>query len=96
MVFGAWCERQYGFVYDGVRALGGLAWFPFVSAGQIIWKPNPRYAQSELQQRSPRAYPELGLRQDKPIYAQYEQNPGAIQWVPEPARLAELWKTFEP
>jgi glucose-6-phosphate isomerase, archaeal len=96
MVFGAWCERQYGFVYDGVRALGGLAWFPFVSAGQITWKLNPRYAQSELQQRSPRAYPELGLRQDKQIYAQYEQNPEAVQWVSEPARLAELWKTFEP
>ena len=96
MVFGAWCERQYGFVYDRIRALGGLAWFPFVSAGQITWKPNPRYAHSELQQRGPRAYPELGLKQDTPIYTRYEQDPEAIQWISEPARLTQLWKTFEP
>jgi glucose-6-phosphate isomerase len=96
MVFGAWCERQYGFVYDGVRALGGLAWFPFVSAAQITWKPNPRYGPSELQQRAARAYPELGLKQDTPIYIRYEQDPEAVQWVSEPSRLKQLWKTFEP
>jgi glucose-6-phosphate isomerase len=49
-----------------------------------------------LQQRSARAYPELGLDQNQPIYAQYEKNPEAVQWVSEPARLAEIWKTFEP
>ena len=27
-VFGAWCDRQYGFEYTGVRAHKGLAWFP--------------------------------------------------------------------
>jgi glucose-6-phosphate isomerase, archaeal len=96
MVFGAWCERQYGFVYDGIRAFGGLAWFPFISAGRITWKPNLRYAHSELRQRAPRAYPELGLKQNSPIYAQYEQNPEAMQWVSEPALLKQVWKTFEP
>src|SRR6185369_5892883 len=25
LVFGAWCDRNYGFVYDGVRRHGGLA-----------------------------------------------------------------------
>jgi len=96
MVFGAWCERQYGFVYDSVRAHGGLAWFPFVSGGQIAWRSNPRYALSELQQSTPRAYPELGLKRDTPIYKRYEQDPDAVQWISEPARLAELWKTFKP
>ena len=96
MVFGALCERQYGFVYDGVRAHGGLAWFPFVSESGIIWKPNPRYAPSQLQERTPRAYPELGLKQDTPIYGRYEEDPEAVQWVSEPARLKQLWKTFEP
>jgi glucose-6-phosphate isomerase len=28
MMFGAWCDRQYGFVYDAIRAHHGLAWFP--------------------------------------------------------------------
>ncbi len=25
LIFGAWCTREYGFEYAGVRALGGLA-----------------------------------------------------------------------
>ena len=25
MTFGAWCDREYGFEYDEVRARGGLA-----------------------------------------------------------------------
>jgi glucose-6-phosphate isomerase len=96
MVFGALCERQYGFVYDPIRSRGGLAWFPFISAGHITWKPNPRYAFSNLREHAPRAYPELGLKQDTPIYARYEQDPDAVQWVSEPARLESIWKTFEP
>ena len=61
MVFGAWCDRQYGFVYDEVRAHGGLAWFPVLDCGaEIRWEANPRYLPSDLI-RAPRAYPELGL-----------------------------------
>ncbi len=49
MVFGAWCDRQYGFVYDGVRALGGLAHFPVVQqGGSIGWVENERYQPSPL------------------------------------------------
>jgi len=63
MVFGACCERQYGFVYDGVRAHGGLAWFPLLSEdGKIHWERNPRYKPSELKERRPRKYLELQLR----------------------------------
>jgi len=44
MVFGAWCDRQYGFDYTGVRAHGGLAYFPIISAeGAIEWAANHRY-----------------------------------------------------
>ncbi len=44
MVFGAWCDRQYGFDYDGVRAHGGLAWFPLLDAdNRVHWEPNPPY-----------------------------------------------------
>jgi glucose-6-phosphate isomerase len=59
MMFGAWCDRQYGFVYDAIRAHHGLAWFPIFDRqnsdrqsldrqtldGQqkIHWEPNPSY-----------------------------------------------------
>jgi glucose-6-phosphate isomerase len=95
MVFGAWCERQYGFVYDGVRAHGGLAWFPLVDErGEICWERNPRYGASELERQPVRAYPELHLRPEVPIYLQYRDNPEAVQWISEPALTAAVWKDF--
>jgi glucose-6-phosphate isomerase, archaeal len=30
LTFGAWCDRDYGFEYDDVRAHKGLAWFPVI------------------------------------------------------------------
>ncbi len=96
MVFGALCERQYGFLYDKVRAHRGLAWFPVFRAGSIAWEPNPRYRKSSLQITQPRNYPELGLDSSIPIYRQYQSNPDAVQWVSDPARMASLWPTFEP
>ncbi len=96
MVFAALCERQYGFLYDGVRAHGGLAWFPVLREGKIGWRPNPRYRRSPLQVRQARRYPELGLDAATPIYRQYQSSPEALQWVSEPARAAELWSSLEP
>lgn len=96
MVFGALCERQYGFLYDGVRAHRGLAWFPLLGSSGIEWQSNPRYQSSHLEVRGPRSYPELGLRKQVSIYRQYQQNPEAVQWVSEPARMASLWPTLEP
>jgi glucose-6-phosphate isomerase len=95
MVFGAWCERQYGFIYDGVRTHGGLAWFPRLEEdGTLHWERNPRYSSSELHQQCVRAYPELHLRPDVPIYRQYKENPDTVQWVSEPALATEIWKDF--
>ncbi len=96
MIFGALCERQYGFVYDGVRAHGGLAWFPVWRGESIEWQPNPRYQPSSLAMRPARTYPELGLRQGVPIYRQFQQDPDRLQWVSDPARVASLWTTLEP
>lgn len=96
MVFGAWCERQYGFVYDGVRRHGGLAWFPLLRDGRVSWQANQRYSESSLVVRGPRSYPELGLDATVPIYRQYQRNPEAVQWISEPARFTALWKTLEP
>jgi glucose-6-phosphate isomerase len=95
MVFGALCERQYSFVYGGVRAHGGLAWFPLLRGASIEWKANPRYRTSDLRVRRPRVYPELGLDPAVPIYRQFEADPERVQWVSEPARLAEAWPVFE-
>lgn len=96
MIFGAWCDRQYGFVYDEIRAHGGLAWFPILDAQQKIrWEANPRYSTSSISVRSPRPYPELGLDSSLPMYEQFAQRPESVQWVSQPARVAELWQNFE-
>jgi len=96
MVFGAWCDRQYGFVYDEVRAHGGLAWFPLLRGQRIEWERNGRYRESRLVSRKARAYPEFGLSPTAPVYDQYLRDPECIQWVSDPARYRGLWKVFEP
>lgn len=97
MSFGAWCDRQYGFVYDGVRGRGGLAWYPILAEGGTLnWQRNPRYVESQLTQKSARNYPELGLLAGVPIYEQFSRNPDTVGWVSQPARFAQLWPTFCP
>ena len=95
MVFGALCDRQYGFVYEGVRAHRGLAWFPLLGSGKIEWKRNTSYSPSDLVVRGPRRYEELNIRNDMPLYAQFEKDPDALQWVSEPQRAMNAWKNFE-
>jgi len=97
LVFGAWCDRQYGFDYTQMRAHHGLAWFPVLTAGgEIRWEPNPRYSGSKLERRKARAYPELGLSQTMPIYQHFQDKPESVQWISDPAILRKLWPHFEP
>jgi len=97
MVFGAFCDRQYAFVYDDVRRRGGLAWVPqYEHGGNIRWQINPKYEPSAIVVRKARQYPELGLEAGRPIYEQFVQNPKRLQWISEPAMYAQLWETFEP
>ena len=97
MVFGAWCDRQYGFEYSGVRAHGGLAFFPLVAAdGTIGWVANDRYRAVGLDKRRSRDYPELGLDPVAPIYEQYCRTPESVGWIAQPQRVVELWPRFEP
>jgi glucose-6-phosphate isomerase len=101
MVFGAWCDRQYGFDYTGVRAHGGLAHFPVIvgdpeTANEIAWVANQRYRTSRLEVRGTRTYPELGLNPVEPIYSQYLSKPESVEWVAWPGRFAEIWKNFVP
>jgi glucose-6-phosphate isomerase, archaeal len=96
MMFGAWCDRQYGFVYDAIRAHHGLAWFPVLDGQQKIhWRPNPSYRAGDLSIRGARSYPELGLDPLIPIYEQFANNPDSVQWVSEPARVERAWPNFE-
>ncbi len=96
MAFGAWCDRQYGFVYDAVRARGGLAHFPRLAGERIEWAANPRYRPRPLWPRRARSYPELGLRAGVPIYRQYLEDAGSVEWITRPADYAALWPKFEP
>lgn len=97
MSFGAWCDRQYGFDYTGVRAHGGLAWFPILTeSGAIEWQANPNYAPSELVERGTRSYPELGLDPARSLYGQFLKNLDAVMFVSDPGRAAHLWPGFLP
>ena len=101
MMFGAWCDRQYGFVYDAIRAHHGLAWFPILDVRP--WTVSRRFTGSQilliglgdLSIRGPRAYPELGLDPSTPIYQQFANDPDSVQWVSEPARWRTVWPNFE-
>lgn len=97
MAFGAWCDRQYGFEYAGVRAHHGLAWFPMLTdSGEIAWERNPRYSQSTLEHRLPRPYPELGLDAQRSLYGQFVESPESVMFVADPQRAANCWPTFIP
>jgi glucose-6-phosphate isomerase, archaeal len=97
MTFAAWCDREYGFVYDQVRARGGLAWYAeFDSNGRLVWRPNPRYLQSELCVGAPQDSGRLGLDRSMPIYSQFERNPASVQWVSDPGAFERYWKDFTP
>jgi len=97
LVFGAWCDRQYGFDYAQMRKHHGLAWYPvFTSSGGIEWKANPAYGASAIETRRARDYPELHLPTDGAIYELFRRNPELVQWVSDPALLKNLWPTFQP
>lgn len=96
LTFGAWCVRDYGFDYIGVRAHRGLAWFPRLdAAGEITWEANTGYpVRRELVTCGAREYPDLGLTADVPIWTQYLRDPERVMWVPEPTR--HDWSGFTP
>ncbi len=97
LIFGAWCDRQYGFTYDAIRARGGLAWFPIFNPDSTIrWEQNSAYRNPELSLREARPYPELNVNGNVPIYEQFAADPDSVQWVSEPAQKSDLWPKFEP
>jgi glucose-6-phosphate isomerase len=97
LTFGAWCDRDYGFVYDGVRRHNGIAWFPvFDNSGRIRWLANPAYRPSELTVKRPDGYEALGLRRGTPVYTLFEEDPDTFLFVPNPQLREEVWEGFIP
>ncbi|MCC7474996.1 MAG: hypothetical protein IT425_06340 [Pirellulales bacterium] len=97
LVFGAWCDRDYGFVYEGVRAHGGLAWFPILGpSGRIQWQQNPTFSSQDLCTKAPADYSYLGLQRGTPIYRQFIEQHNRFDFVPQPALAATFWKDFVP
>ncbi len=98
LTFGAWCDREYGFLYDDVRAKNGLAWYPLVNAdGEIEWKANPNYEKSELTIKPPADYStSLQIEKSGPIYTQFEENPAKFQFVSAPVLKKQVWENFIP
>lgn len=96
MSFGAWCDRDYGFVYDQVRSHGGIAWFPVFEGDTLTWIPNPAYRKGELIVKRPQKYEALGLDGTMPIYSQYEKDHSRFDFVPYPQKASGVWKNFIP
>jgi glucose-6-phosphate isomerase len=62
----------------------------------VNWVRNPTYLPSELTVKTPSVYPALRLDRSVSIYHQFLRDPDSIQWVSEPARVADVWPNFIP
>jgi glucose-6-phosphate isomerase len=96
LTFGAWCDREYGFEYDEVRAHHGLAWYPVWEEDRLLWRKNPSYTGQELVEKMPEDYTLFGIAKNLPVYAQFERNPGSVQFVSHPALVREKWINYVP
>lgn len=98
LTFGAWCDREYGFLYDKVKAHKGLAWYPLLKKNnELQWQPNLHYQNSQLVIKEPEDYSKLfGIEKDVPIYTQFENDPERFQFVSKPVLKKNVWKNFIP
>jgi glucose-6-phosphate isomerase, archaeal len=102
LAFGAWCDRAYGFDYAGVRAHGGLAWFPILEdsphgSANLKWVRNRKYlVERPLTIKRPRLYREFDVEPGAPIYSQYRSHPRRFGFVPDPQEHASAFVDFVP
>lgn len=96
MTFGAWCVRDFGFDYQGVRAHKGVAWFPVVEKEEMKFIPNKNYKESKLTIKKPRIYEEFGLEPGKAVYTQFQEHPDRFLFVSRPELANEKWQNFIP
>jgi len=97
LTFGAWCDLEYGFEYEKVRAHKGLAWYPLIgNTNKLSWYSNPNYKKSELIEKNPNDYGMLGVKQQESIYSQFEKDPELFLFVPKPFIKEKVWGKFIP
>ncbi len=95
LTFGAWCDREYGFEYDAVRAYKGLAWYPLLQDEHVVWQHNRHYMPGRLQVISPRVYSEFGIT-EAPLYRQFIEDPARLQFISKPGLAERKWRNFHP
>ena len=97
MTFGAWCVRDYGFDYVGVRKHKGVAFFPVLNDKEHIeFIKNPNYDDCHLIIKKAREYPDFGIEKGVPIYTQFQKDPNRFLFVSKPHLADELWQNYEP
>ena len=97
MTFGAWCVRDYGFDYRGVRAHKGVAFFPVVNEkGELDFIHNDNYQSCQLIIKNARDYADFGIEKGVPVYTQFQKDPDRFLFVSQPQKAEELWKDYEP
>ncbi|MBR5048029.1 MAG: glucose-6-phosphate isomerase [Erysipelotrichaceae bacterium] len=97
MTFGAWCVRDYGFDYAGVRAHHGVAYFPVIREnGEIEMTANPHYQAPPCIIKKPRIYEEFNLEPGVPVYEQFRKDPDRFLFISRPGDYQEKWTGFEP
>lgn len=99
LTFSAWYEHDCGYQYQGVWSLDKLAWYPALSiGGELRWERNPTYSnsKSEITKTCPTAYSELGIRQDEPIYTQFQRDQRPFDFASKPRQLLSVWDAFKP
>lgn len=97
LTFGAWCDRDYGFIYDGVRKHNGLAFYPILdSDNKLNWEKNKTYTSGDLIVKKPRKYIEFNISDDKPLYQQYMDDNDKFLFVSNPQTVEKLWLNFIP
>lgn len=96
LVFGAWCDREYGFEYEEIRRHNGIAWYPVFEEDGLKWIRNTNYCFSELIKKYPGDYCKLGIKEGKSIYKTFEEDPDTFLYVPNPKLKKEVWINFEP
>lgn len=95
LTFAAWCDREYGFEYEAVRAYKGLAWYPILQDEHVVWQHNHHYMPGRLQVITPRIYSEFGIA-DEPLYQQFIADPARFQFISKAGMAATKWVNFHP
>ena len=97
LTFGAWCVRDFGFDYHGVRAHSGIAFFPlFAADGTLRWEKNATYGDCRLVEKSPASYPQLGIERGESVYSQFVRDNDRFLWVARPVLKEREWEGFVP